>query len=101
MGDDDLRGSTHGDSIFGGSGSDTLHGGNGRDILTGGSDGDFIYGGFGHNTFSDEQDGSVDRLYFKSDWLKIGYGRAGMNPNGQKVDIIKGSIRLTVCLCKV
>ncbi len=91
-GNDDLRGSTHGDTIFGESGSDTLHGGNGRDILTGGSGGDFIYGGFGHNTFSDEKDGSRDRLYFKSDqfaenWL---YGRAGMNPNGQKVDIIKG-----------
>ena len=91
-GNDDLRGSTHGDTIFGESGSDTLHGGNGRDILTGGSGGDFIYGGFGHNTFSDEKDGSRDQLYFKSDqfaenWL---YGRAGMNPNGQKVDIIKG-----------
>jgi len=72
--------------------SNVLEGGEGEDTLKGAGGKDFIYGGFGHNTFSDEKDGSVDRLYFKSDqfaenWL---YSRAGMNPNGQKVDIIKG-----------
>ena len=51
-----------------------------------------IFGGFGHNTFNNERDGSVDWLFFKSDqfaynWL---YESAGNNPSGNKVDIIKG-----------
>ncbi|WP_136987739.1 hypothetical protein [Synechococcus sp. UW69] len=91
-GDDELRGSQGGDTLFGYSGEDLIHGGNGRDYVWGGSGADDVYGGFGHNTFGDERDGSVDKLFFKSDqfafnWL---YGRAEMNPDGQKVDIIKG-----------
>lgn len=91
-GDDDLRGTQGKDTILGHSGEDTIRGGNGRDELYGGSGADDIYGGFGHNTFAEERDESVDWLYFKSDqfaenWL---YGRAGMNPNGQKVDVLKG-----------
>ena len=91
-GDDELRGSQGGDTLFGYSGTDLIHGGNGRDYVWGGSGADDVYGGFGHNTFGDERDGSVDALFFKSDqfafnWL---YGRAEMNPDGQKVDIIKG-----------
>ena len=91
-GDDYLGGGQNGDDLFGGNGNDILHGGNGRDSLSGGLGADDLYGGFGHNTFADERDASVDWLFFKSDqfaenWL---YGRAGMNPNGQKVDIIKG-----------
>ena len=91
-GDDELRGSQGGDTLFGYSGADLIHGGNGRDYIWGGSGSDDVYGGFGHNTFGDERDGSADALFFKSDqfafnWL---YGRAGMNPDGQKVDIIKG-----------
>lgn len=91
-GDDYLGGGQNGDDLIGGNGNDIVHGGNGRDSLTGGLGADDLYGGFGHNTFADERDNSVDWLHFKSDqfaenWL---YGRAGMNPNGQKVDIIKG-----------
>ena len=91
-GDDYLGGGQNGDELVGGNGNDIVHGGNGRDSLAGGLGADDLYGGFGHNTFADERDGSVDWLYFKSDqfaenWL---YSRAGMNPNGQKVDIIKG-----------
>jgi len=91
-GDDYLGGGQGGDYLSGGTGNDTVLAGNGRDLITGGLGADHLYGGFGHNTFSDEKDGSVDQLYFKSDqfaenWL---YGRAGMNPNGQKIDIIKG-----------
>ena len=91
-GDDYLGGGKNGDELFGGNGNDILQGGNGRDSLSGGLGADDMYGGFGHNTFGDERDGSFDWLFIKSDqfvenWL---YGRAGMNPSGQKVDIIKG-----------
>lgn len=91
-GNDELRGSRGGDTLLGYSGDDLIHGGNGRDYIWGGSGADDIYGGFGHNTFGDERDGSVDAIFFKSDqfafnWL---YGSAGMNPDGRKVDIIKG-----------
>ena len=80
------------DSIFGYEGNDELRAGNGRDYIWGGSGADELYGGFGHNTFGDERDGYQDWLYFKSDqfawnWLD---GKAGNNPTGQKVDIIKG-----------
>ena len=80
------------DSIFGYEGNDELRAGNGRDYIWGGSGADELHGGFGHNTFGDERDGYQDWLYFKSDqfawnWLN---GKAGNNPTGQKVDIIKG-----------
>ena len=91
-GDDELRGSQGGDTLLGYSGSDLISGGNGRDFIWGGSGADDLIGGFGHNTFGDERDGEIDSVFFKSDqfaynWL---YGRAGMNPNGEKVDVIKG-----------
>lgn len=91
-GGDELRGGQGGDTLFGYSGMDLIHGGNGRDYIWGGSGADDVYGGFGHNTFGDERDGSVDALFFKSDqfafnWL---YDRASMNPDGRKVDILKG-----------
>lgn len=80
------------DSIFGYEGDDLLRAGNGRDYIWGGSGADDLYGGFGHNTFGDARDGYEDCLYFKSDqfawnWLS---GKAGNNPTGQKVDVIKG-----------
>ena len=58
----------------------------------GGSGADQLYGGVGHNTFGDERDGFEDRLYFKSDQFAYNwfYGKAGNNPTGQKVDVIKG-----------
>ena len=89
-GDDELIAYRGADHLFGGPGSDVLRAGNGRDIITGGAGGDTMYGGFGLNTFENEADGVVDSLYFKSDqwaenWL---YGKAGNNPNGQKVDKI-------------
>ena len=91
-GDDYLGGGQGGDSLLGGNGNDIIRAGNGRDIITGGFGADDIEGGFGHNTFTDERDGSSDSISFQSDqfahnWL---YGRAGMSPNGEKVDIIKG-----------
>lgn len=91
-GNDELRGGQGGDHIFGGHGNDLISGGNGRDYLSGGSGEDDIIGGFGHNTFDNERDGSVDRIFFKSDqfaynWL---YGSTANNPSGKKVDIIKG-----------
>ena len=91
-GNDDLRGRQGGDYIFGEDGDDLIHGGNGRDFVSGGNGADDIYGGFGHNTFDDERDSSVDYLYFMSDqfaynWL---YESAGNNSSGNKLDIIKG-----------
>ena len=78
--------------MLGNSGDDVIYAGIGRDYIWGGSGADDIHGGFGHNTFGDERDGSVDSLSFKSDqfaynWL---YGKTGNNATGQKVDVIKG-----------
>ena len=91
-GSDQLTGKQGADTIFGYEGNDVIRGGNGRDYMWGGEGADDLYGGFGHNTFGNERDGSVDWLFFKSDqfaenWF---YGKAGNNPNGKKVDVIKG-----------
>ena len=90
--DDIIVGRRGGDILNGGAGNDILRAGNGRDVITGGPGNDDIYGGFGHNTFNDERDGSEDWIYFKSDQLTYNYlyGKAGNNPNGMKVDILKG-----------
>lgn len=90
LGNDRLIGNTGNDHLIGDAGDDILYGGNGRDILTGSSGSDVIYGGFGLDTYKNERDGSIDKLYIKSDqwssnWL---YGRAGNNPNGEKADEI-------------
>ena len=91
-GDDYLVGGKGGDILFGDEGNDIVRAANGRDVITGGAGADDIYGGFGHNTFGDERDGSVDWLFFKSDQFAVNslYGRSGMNPNGEKVDVIEG-----------
>ena len=91
-GHDQLTGIRGADTMFGYEGNDLIRAGNGRDYVWGGSGADDLYGGFGHNTFGDERDGYEDWLYFKSDqwaenWI---YGKAGNNPTGQKVDVIKG-----------
>ena len=91
-GDDQLFGFRGADVLIGGLGDDLLRAGNGRDVITGGPGQDVLYGGFGHNAFTGEKDGSKDKIYFKSDqfsenWI---YGKAGNNPNGKKVDVIKG-----------
>lgn len=91
-GADKLVGIRGSDTLFGYDGYDEIRAGNGRDYIWGGGDGDDLYGGFGHNTFGDERDGSIDWLYFKSDqfaWNWI-YESSGNNPTGQKVDVIKG-----------
>ena len=89
-GDDFLHGYRGADSLNGGSGNDEVRAGNGRDIITGGAGADEMYGGFGLNTFEDEADGEIDKLFFKSDqwawnWLD---GKAGNSPNGEKADKI-------------
>lgn len=91
-GDDKLKGGKGWDTVLGNSGDDVIYAGIGRDYIWGGSGADDVHGGFGHNTFGDERDGSVDSLSFKSDqfaynWL---YGKTGNNATGQKVDVIKG-----------
>ena len=88
-GDDQLTGFRGADVLVGDAGNDIIRGGNGRDVLTGGAGADQIYGGFGQNTFTGEKDGSLDRLYLKSDqwsynWI---YESAG-NQDGNKVDVI-------------
>ena len=89
-GNDELIAYRGADHLFGGSGSDVLRAGNGRDIIAGGTGDDVMYGGFGLNTFEDEADGEIDKLFFKSDqwawnWLD---GKAGNSPNGEKADKI-------------
>jgi len=90
-GDDNLQGMRGSDTMLGGRGDDIVRGGNGRDVLSGGAGSDAIYGGFGLNTFDDEKDGSVDKIYFKSDQFASNYlyGKAGNNPSGGKTDMIK------------
>ena len=90
-GGDALTGRQGQDTMFGYEGNDTVRAGNGKDYLWGGNGADDLYGGFGQNTFGNEQDGSVDLLFFKSDqfaenWL---YGKAGNNADGRKTDILK------------
>ena len=87
-GSDQLFGYRGADFLTGGAGDDELRAGNGRDIITGGDGGDTLYGGFGLNTFEDEADGEIDKLFFKSDqweenWI---YGTSGNSPNGEKAD---------------
>ena len=90
-GADQLFGYRGADFLTGGAGDDELRAGNGRDIITGGDGGDTLYGGFGLNTFEDEADGEIDKLFFKSDqweenWI---YGSSGNSPNGEKADKIE------------
>jgi Ca2+-binding RTX toxin-like protein len=78
------------DILIGGDGGDELRAGNGRDIINGGDGSDTMYGGFGLNTFEDEADGEIDRLFLKSDqhaynWI---YDKDGNSPNGEKADKI-------------
>lgn len=98
-GDDDIFGDSGKDVLTGYRGSDYLEGqrgddiiraGNGRDEIWGGLGSDELYGGFGKNTFYEEDDGRVDKIYFKSDQLAYNYiyGKAGNSPNGQKADTI-------------
>ena len=91
-GNDELVGLRGRDYLYGYKGNDILRAGNGRDTINGGEGKDELYGGFGHNTFENEQDGSIDKLFFKSDQFAYNYiyDQAGNNPNGRKVDIIKG-----------
>lgn len=90
LGNDRLIGNSGNDRLIGDAGDDILYGGNGRDILTGSSGSDEIHGGFGLDTYNDERDGSIDKLYIKSDqWSRnFLYGKAGNNPNGEKADQI-------------
>ena len=87
-GNDNLVGVRGADTILGGQGDDIVRGGNGKDILSGGEDSDTIYGGFGLNTFRDEKDGSIDKIYFKSDQFAYNYlyDKAENNPSGDKAD---------------
>jgi len=79
--------------VLDGSGSDDLiRAGNGRDVITGGAGADELHGDFGWNTYRSEKDAYKDLIVIKSDqylsnWI---YGKAGNNPNGEKVDIIEG-----------
>ncbi|WP_320676194.1 hypothetical protein [Prochlorococcus sp. MIT 1300] len=91
-GADTVRGLAGWDVLDSGAGDDLVHGGNGRDIITGGSGADELHGDFGWNTYRSEKDGAKDLIVIKSDqhlsnWI---YGKAGNNPNGEKVDIIEG-----------
>ncbi|WP_320676198.1 calcium-binding protein [Prochlorococcus sp. MIT 1300] len=89
---DTVRGLAGWDVLDSGAGDDLVHGGNGRDIITGGSGADELHGDFGWNTYRSEKDGAKDLIVIKSDqhlsnWI---YGKAGNNPNGEKVDIMEG-----------
>ena len=89
-GDDVLTGYRGADDMWGSDGDDLLRAGNGADMIWGGRGSDILYGGFGKNTFEWENDGSIDKLYFKSDQFAYNYlyGSAGNNPSGAKADII-------------
>lgn len=89
-GNDILVGIRGADIILGMQGDDEVRGGNGRDVLSGGSGADTIYGGFGLNTYNDEKDGAIDKLYLKSDQLAYNwiYEKAENNPTGRKTDKI-------------
>ena len=90
-GDDLLIGNRGFDLLRGSAGDDTLRAGKGRDILDGGAGSDEMYGGFGLNTFKSSFDGSVDKLFVKSDeWLfNDFYGRSNNNKSGLKSDKIE------------
>ena len=91
-GNDNLRANLGADTILGGLGNDTVRGGNGRDVLAGSEGSDSIYGGFGLNTYSDEKDGSIDKIYIKSDQFAINWlydYTAGNNSDGRKTDKIE------------
>ena len=89
-GNDNLRGFRGSDYIDGEGGDDIIGAGNGRDTIWGGLGSDTLFGGFGKNTFYEEDDGSVDKIYFKSDQHAYNYvyGKSGNSPNGEKADTI-------------
>ena len=89
-GNDVLSGYRGADDMWGSDGDDVLRAGNGPDMIWGGNGSDELYGGFGRNTFKWEDDGSVDRLYIKSDQFVYNYiyDSAGNNPDGIKADVI-------------
>ncbi len=90
LGADTLTGFRGADDLRGEAGDDVLRAGNGKDLLNGGAGADSLYGGFGVNTFADENDGSADKLYLKSDQLAYNwvYEKAANSPNGEKADNI-------------
>ncbi len=90
---DILRGLAGFDVLDGGDGDDLIHGGNGRDIITGGEGKDELHGDFGWNTYTSCEDDFIDLIAIKSDQYLENWwqeGKAGNNPNGEKVDIIEG-----------
>ena len=89
-GNDVITGYRGADYLEGERGDDIIRAGNGRDEIWGGLGSDNLYGGFGKNTFYEEDDGSVDKIYFKSDQHAYNYiyGKAGNSPNGEKADTI-------------
>ena len=89
-GDDHLKGFRGADDMWGDSGNDIIQAGNGRDTIWGGEGSDILYGGFGTNEFLWEDDGDIDKIFFKSDqhawnWLPQS---SGNSPNGEKADTI-------------
>ena len=89
-GDDVLTGYRGADEMWGSGGNDIIKAGNGADSIWGSDGADRLYGGFGRNTFKWEDDGSVDKLYIKSDQFAYNYiyDSAGNNPDGFKADVI-------------
>ena len=89
-GNDVLSGYRGADDMWGSDGDDVLRAGNGPDMIWGGNGSDELYGGFGRNTFEWENDGSIDKLYIKSDQFAYNYiyDSAGNNPDGSKADVI-------------
>jgi Ca2+-binding RTX toxin-like protein len=82
-GNDVIIGSKGADELYGEGGNDTIIGGHGRDSLNGGANEDSLYGGFGFNTFMSEQDGSVDKIFFRPD-------QSTGNSQNARIDIIEG-----------
>ncbi len=89
-GNDIITGYRGADSLLGGDGNDVIRAGNGRDTISGGGGVDALFGGFGSNIFNNENDGSIDHIYLKSDHLAYNwiYDKAGNNSRGQKADKI-------------
>ena len=87
---DELIGFRGADRFWGEGGDDIIRAGNGPDNIDGGAGSDILYGGFGKNAFFNSKDGYIDTLYIKSDQHAYNYlyGKAGNNPNGEKVDRI-------------